>query len=226
MDGFAVRIAVLALGVAISPVPVVAVLVILLGRRARVGGLAIAGAWVLGHALAITIATAFAGTIRPPRQGYDLPFEGTIAALVGVGLVLAAMLARRGRLRSEDPQAAPDWVNAVDKLSPGGGAFVAFTNAITSPKNLALAIVAGSAIQEAMSLTGETPLAGILVYVAVASVTVVVPVVMYFAYGERAEATLSEWRSYVSARAAAIMELSLLGLGVALMARGLYNLLG
>ncbi len=44
---------------------------------------------------------------------------------------------------SEDPGAAPKWVDAVDDLSPMGGAVVAFSNALTSPKNLALAIAAG-----------------------------------------------------------------------------------
>jgi hypothetical protein len=226
MDGLVVRVAVLGLGVAMSPVPVVGVLVILLGRRARLGGLAVAGAWVLGSLVAIGIAIAFAGTITPPRQGYDLPFEGMMAALLGAGMVLLAWLARRGRLRSENPHATPDWANAVDMLSPTGGALVAFTNATTSPKNLALAIVAGSAIQEAMTLTGGLPLAEVLVYVGAASLTVVVPVVVYFAYGKRAETTLADWRRFVSARAAAILEISMLGLGIVLMFKGLYNLFG
>lgn len=225
MDSLTARVIVLALGVAASPVPVVGVLLVLLGKRARVGGLAFAGAWVLGNATAITISIAFAGSIEVSRVGYDLPFEGLMTALLGVGLILSAWLARRGRFRSGDPFATPDWVKAIDNLSPAGGAFVAFTNATTSPKNLGLAIVAGSAIEGATT-PWAAPTAEALLYVAVASLTIVTPVAMYFIFGPRAEETLGRARAYLTSRASAMMELSFMVVGVALAAKGLYNLLG
>jgi len=214
----------LALGVAASPISIVAVLVILLTKRARLGSLAFSLSWVAGIALALFLSVAFADRVPTFPQGLDLPFEGLITVLLGVGLVVAALVARRGRFRSDDPYRAPGWVSAVDDLSPVGGAIVAFTNATTSPKNLALALAAGVAIRDA-NLRSSEMMTAEAVYIAIACLTVVVPVVVYFLGGVRTEATIAHWKDVVTARAAGIMELTLFILGLVLAAKGLYNLL-
>jgi len=215
----------LALGIALSPLPVVAVLVILLTRRARFSSVVFAASWVLGVAVAVIIATAFAGQFARPVVGYDLPYEGAVTFLLGAGLVVIAGISRRGRFRSGEPDAPPTWVNAVDDLSPWGGAFVAFTNATTSPKNLALALAAGVALQGTIKEPWTQTLV-IAVYVAIASVTVVAPVVLYFVGGERSVALLRRWKERITARAAALTELLLFLLGLTLTVKGLVNLLG
>lgn len=218
------RVVALALGVALSPLPVVAVLIILLTKRARVGSLVFLAAWLLGNAAAITLAIAFAGSINIPSEGFDLPSEGFITLLLGFGLFVTAWLSRRGRWRSEDPGASPKWVAAVDDLSPMGGAVVAFSNALTSPKNLALAITAGIAIRDAVTLPADRVSAALL-YVVVASVTILTPVVVYLFAGKRAEPTLARWKRNVTLRAAVIMEMGLFVFGLGLALKGLYNLL-
>ena len=115
-------------------------------------------------------------------------------------------------------------MRAVDDLSPAGGAAVAFSNALTSPKNLALAIGAGLTISTATRLPAAR-VAGALLFVAVASVFIATPVAVYFVAGKRAEPILARWKENITLRAAAIMELALLILGVFLAIRGLYNLL-
>ena len=219
------RVLPFALGVAASPVPIVGVLVILLGQRGRVGSVVFAAAWALGNALAIGIAVVFAGHIKQPRAHLDLPFEGAVFLLLGIGLIVGAWLSRRGRKLSDKPSKAPDWVKAVDNLSPAGGALVALSNAVTSPKNLALALGCGATIRGISPFFGtETGLA--LVYVAVASTTVVAPVILYFVMGKKAEATLAGWKAYVTARSASVMEVTVFVFGIALAVKGLINLLG
>ncbi len=218
------RIVVLALGVALSPVPIVAVLIILLTKRARRGSLVFLAAWIAGNAVAITLAIAFAGNINLPSEGLDLPSEGLMTLLLGVGLFITAWLSRRGRWRSEDPEVVPKWVAAVDDLSPAGGAVVAFTNALTSPKNLALAIAAGIAIHDAVALPANRVSAALL-YVAVASVTILTPVVVYLVAGKKAEPTLARWKRNVTLRAAVVMEIGLFVFGTGLALKGIYNLL-
>lgn len=223
MESLVARIVTLAFGVALSPVPVVAVLVILLTARARVGSVVFASSWVLGNAVAITLATVFARRVTGPLPAFDLQSEGLAIALLGVALIVTALLSRLARFRSRDPSATPRWVTAVDNLSPAGGAVVAFTNATTSPKNLALALAAGLAIESAGRGIEVVPAA--LLYVGVASVTVVTPVIVYFLAGERATPLIARWKERISRRAAAILEITLFVFGVALAARGLYNLL-
>jgi hypothetical protein len=212
------------LGVALSPLPIVAVLIILLTKRARAGSLVFSAAWVLGNATAITLAVAFAGSFNRPRQGYDFPSEGLATLLFGIGLLVTAWLSRRRRWHKEDPQATPKWVEAVDDLSPMGGAVVAFSNALTSPKNLALAIAAGLAIRGATRLPAAIA-ASELLYVLIASLTIVTPVLVYLVAGKRAEPILTRWKQRVTSRAAVVMEIGLFVFGMGLALKGLYNLL-
>lgn len=213
-----------ALGVAASPLPIVALLIILLTRRATLSSLVFLAAWVAGVAAAITIAISFAGRIKPPH-GLDLESEGLVTLLFGVGLFATAWISRRGRFRSEDPEAAPRWVAAVDGLSPLGGALLALSNAMTSPKNLALAISAGLAISQArLRQPGESMMA--LMYVFIASTSILAPVVVYFMGGEASRAVLTRWKQVITARAAAIVEVTLFVFGIALAMKGVYNLVG
>ena len=214
----------LALGVAASPLPVVAIIVILLTKRARSSSLIFSAAWIVGNFVAIAFAVAFAGKVALPAEGFDLPFEGSITFLLGVGLLVMAWLSRRGRRQSEDPDTTPSWVHSVDNLSPWGGALVAFSNATTSPKNLAFALAAGAIIQTSTPRPASV-LVSQLLYVAVASITIVGPVVVYFVGGERSTEILLRWKQKITDNAAAVMELILFGLGLALAARGLVNLL-
>jgi len=214
----------LALGVAASPLPVVAVLIILITKRARPGSLVLAACWVLGNTIAIGLAVAFAGSIPEPRHGPDLWFEGLFALLLGIGLVIMWWLSRRGRRNTPEETAPPTWVSSVDNLSPAGAGFVAFANATTSPKNLALAIAAGKTISRA-ELPATAVGAAALFYVAVASLSIVIPVALYFVGGEKSVVVLRRWRDSVTEHAAVVMEITLLGLGVAMSLKGLYNLL-
>jgi len=214
----------IAFGVAVSPLPVVAVIVILLTERARLSSLVFSAAWILGNFVAVALAVAFAGRVSVPRAGLDLPFEGAILLLAGIGLVGIAWLSRRGRYQSGDPHATPSWVHSVDNLSPWGGALVAFSNATTSPKNLALALAAGAVIQISNPRPVST-LVSMLLYVVVASTTVVGPVIVYFVGGDRSRAILLRWKRKITGNAAAVMEIMLLVLGLVLAAKGLYNLL-
>jgi hypothetical protein len=213
-----------ALGVAASPLPVVAVLVMLLTKRARPNSLVFLGCWVAGNALAIAITVSFAGRLPQPHHGQDLPAESVVLALLGVGLVVMAVISRRGRQRQADPSAPPTWVAAVDNLTPWGGGLIAFSNATTSPKNLALALGAGLSINKWTPFAAaRLPLA--LVYVAVTSLSIVVPVVLYFVGGAKADALLRRWKDKITSNAGAFMEVVLLVLGLGLAAKGLLNLL-
>jgi len=218
------QIALLALGVAASPLPVVAVLVVLLTRRARLGSIVILVGWVLGISVAVGIAIVFADQLQVPKAGTDLAWEGLFLVLLGIGLVMMGVLSRRGRFRSENPEEPPSWVNSVDNLSPFSGAVVVFLNATTSPKNLALAITAGRVLTTNGPRFVEVP--AVLLYIAIASITITIPVTLYFFGGQRSTALLERWKRNVTAHAAAVMEISLLVIGVGMTVKGLYNLFG
>jgi len=205
-------------------VPIVALLVLLITERARIGSLVMTASWILGNFLAISIAVFFSSSFPPPRAGLDLGWEAALTFILGVGLLVTAVFARMARVRRPSDQGPPAWVRSADNLGPVGGSALALSNAMTSPKNLALVISAGRII------SGSTNRASviwesILLYTAVTSISLLVPTVIYFIGGERSVATLTNWRDFLTAHAAAIMEVLCLVVGIALSAKGLYNLL-
>ena len=224
MGNLAVQLATLGLGVAASPLPVVGVLIILLSKRAFPGGLTLAISWVVGVITALAITIHFSASIRMPPAGTDLETEGIFALLLGIGLIVMGALSKRGRLRSPSGGEPPAWVNSVDGLSPIGAGLFAFSNATTSPKNLALAITAGRAVTES-TLFVQGALPAILIYIVLASSSVVVPVLIYILGGQRSVALLESWRERITAHAAVIMEILLFVLGIGMSVKGLYNLL-
>jgi len=222
--GLFARILPPALGVAASPVPVVAVIILLLTKRARPNSLVFLVAWVLGNAVAISVAVLFAGRIPEPSAHLDFPAEGMAVLLLGLGLVVSAVISRRARLSRPDHGNPPAWIGAVDNLSSWGGAVVAFSNATTSPKNIALALTAGLAIGNSSEpAVAESATAAF--YVLIASMSIVIPVSLFFIGGERAVAILGRWKERITSRASGFMEVLLFVLGVGLALRGLYNLL-
>ena len=72
MDDLTPQVIVAGLIVAASPLPIVAVLIILLTKRARWGSLAFAAAWLAGNAMAITLSIVLAGTGDAAAAGAGL----------------------------------------------------------------------------------------------------------------------------------------------------------
>lgn len=214
----------LALGVAISPLPVVGILVLLLTKGARVNSLVMLACWVVGNMLTLGVAVLFAGRIPQPRHGTDMPAEWLFALAIGLALIAMAAISWFGRKDKPGGGEPPAWLSRVDDLTPWGGAVIAFSNATTSPKNLALTLTAGVAIARTAS---PVPIitSGVY-YVAVASTLMVIPVVFYFVGGERSVAVLTRWKSRITAHASAFIEIVLLVIGIAMTVRGLMNLLG
>ena len=83
----------LALGVAISPIPIVAAILILLSPRARVTSTGFLLGWVLGIVVAATVFTLLAGIIPEDDAGASRPVSGTIKLLLGPLLLLLALCA-------------------------------------------------------------------------------------------------------------------------------------
>jgi len=212
----------LALGVAISPLPIVGMLVLLLTKGARRNSLVMLACWVLGNALMLGIAVLFAGRLPEPRRGMDLPAEWLFASLIGLALIAMAGISWFGRKDKPQGGEPPVWLTRVDNLTPWGGAFIAFSNATTSPKNLALTLTAGLVI--ARTASPIPMLSSGVAYVAIASTLMVIPVVFYFVGKERSVVVLTRWKANITAHASAFIEIVLLVIGIAMTARGLYNL--
>jgi hypothetical protein len=214
----------LAVGVAISPVPVIAVILMLFTRHARVNGPVFALGWVaaLGVITASALVLADAGGAATDETVAEGIARGRV--VLGVGLLV---LAGRTWCRRPAPGAAPArpaWMTQLDGLQPGRALAMGAALAGLNPKNLVLATAAGTSVAALGLGTGDA-VVSLLVFVLVASLTVAGPVIYQYFGGNQAERALAVLRSWLELHNAAIMTVLFLVLGANLAGDGL-GLLG
>jgi hypothetical protein len=128
-----------AVAATLSPVPITAVILILLAGGARASGLTFAAGRVLGYALVITVVILAAGAIQHPH-GRVPSVSGSIARLV-VGLAAICLGVWTLARRRPDRAAAttPRWTRVVQGITPIKSAGVGFALSIGPQSILLLA---------------------------------------------------------------------------------------
>lgn len=136
----------LGLGIIISPLPIVAIVAILLSPRGGRSGLAYVGAAiVVGFAFTLIAAltTAGAGAGGSNKDGILVL---VITAVLALGFTVLAVVSWLGRPRNGAAATMPSWLAAVDSLTPVKAAGLGALMAVTNSKNIPLELKAGSLI--------------------------------------------------------------------------------
>jgi len=206
-----------AVGVAISPIPIIAVILMLGTPRARSDGPAFAAGWMVGMIVVSVVVLVVTGTGSMRETSYD-----TVNWLqVGLGLLFFALARREWRSRPAkgEPAEMPGWMKAIDQVKPGKAFTLGVALSALNPKNLALTAAAAAHISQADLTTGENAIA-IAVFVLIASVTVLGAVVFYFLAGAKAEAPLANLKEFMVDHNVVIMMVILIVLGAKLLGDG------
>jgi hypothetical protein len=209
-----------AVGVAIVPVPVIAVILMLFSSRARVNGPVFLLGWVAGLAVAFgaVYALADAGDAATDETASDSVSWLRIA--LGVLLLLAALRIWRKRPAPDAEPELPKWMAGIDTLAAGRALGLGALLAAANPKNLVLVVGAAAGLAQLGVSTGDAIMA-LVVFLVIASLSVGGPVVYYFVGGERARAALDELKGWLAVNNATVMTVLLLVFGALLIANGL-----
>ena len=213
----------MAIGVAVSPVPIIAVILMLFGPRARTTGPAFALGWVLALSVVggVVLVVADSSDVSSEQD----PSDAVFAVKLIIGLLFLVLAVRQWSSRpkeGEEPE-MPGWMSAVDQFTPVRAFGMAILLAGVNPKNLGLTLAAGSTIAQA-GLTDAEPWIVLLVFVVLASVTVLLPVAYYLIAGAAAKQTLDTMKTWLTANNATVMAVLLLVLGVLLVGDGVGGL--
>ncbi|MBE7700392.1 GAP family protein [Oerskovia sp. Sa1BUA8] len=209
----------IAVGVLISPMPIVAVVLMLVSARARANGFAFLLGWIVGIAALGTIVLLVAGAATPAAGGPPA-WASVVKILLGVLLLLLAVTQWRGRPRAGTTPATPRWMTAIDAFTPVKAFGLAVLLGAVNPKNLLLVVSGAAAIAAATSQTGEQ-LGALAVFVVVASLGVAAPLVIYLSMGERAATLLDGLKTWMTRNNAVIMAVLLVVLGAKMVGDGI-----
>jgi threonine/homoserine/homoserine lactone efflux protein len=209
-------------GVAISPIPIVAVVLMLATPHARANGPAFLVGWIAGLAIAGTIVLLVSSGAGASDDGEPATWVSVLKLVLGGLLLLAGVHGLRGRPKDGEPE-LPGWMKAIDTFhAPKAFGMAALLSAV-NPKNLLLTVGAAAAIAQTGIDAGEQAIA-LAVFVLVGTLGVAVPVIVYFALGDRSRETLDGLRSWLAAHNAAIMAVLLLVIGAKLIGDGIAGL--
>ena len=209
-----------AIGVAISPVPIIAVILMLFSDRAKVNGPMFLAGWVLALGLVSGIAylASDAGSASTDSQATDGVSWGQI--VFGVLFLLLAGRTWRNRPAPGGQAQMPKWMAGIDTFAPGKAFGLGLLLGGVNPKNLLLAAGAGSALA-VVGPSGAEAAVALIVFVVVGSLTIVGPVVYRLAGGENARKGLDSAKGWLALHNDAVMTILFVVFGVDLVAKGI-----
>ncbi len=216
-------LALLALGVAISVVPITAVIVILSTRRGLVKSILLVLGWVLAMAvIGAVVLITFAGADYS-RGSSNRTITDCIHLALGVLLLLLGLISLFRKPPAKGARSMDERMSKVDRLSPATTFVLGFALIALSPKRLALSLAAVTQILQ--SDLGMFPsMVSMAMFIMVASITVTVPVVSYSVAPVWSSSFLNSWKSWLVRYNRAITIGSLTVLGVFLTAKGTIGL--
>lgn len=208
----------LSFAVALSPIPIIAVVVVLGAPQARTTGPALALGWIAGL-LAVSIIVVLLVGAGGNSHGKD---QGISWFKVAIGVLFLAMAARQWRKRPKHGQEpkAPGWMATIDTAPPSKALVLGALLSGANPKNLALTLAASASIAGAGLDSAQKAIA-IVVFVALGSVTVAGAVLFYLVDAKRAAGPLGAIKQFMSDNNAVIMMIVLLLLGAKVLGDGL-----
>jgi hypothetical protein len=214
-----------AVGIVLSPLAVVTVILMLISPHARANGLAFLVGWAAGL-------TAVGGLtlLLAEDQGVVAEDEKALWAILvrialGAGLLYLAWRSFKKRPVKGAAPELPGWMTAVSSFTPLRSFSVAAAFVAVKPKNLLLTVSAMLDVALA-GLPALQTTALLAVFVVLSSLGIAGPVVYALAGGERAQATLNGWRTWLATHNAVIVAVVLAVLGAKVLVEGLLGLAG
>jgi threonine/homoserine/homoserine lactone efflux protein len=213
----------LAIGVALGPTAVIAVILMLFSARASSNGPAFLLGWLIGigAVAAIALVSADAASVGTKTEASNA--ASWVKLAFGALLTLGAVRQWRSRPAAGEEAPMPKWMQGIDTFTaPKAFGLAALLGAL-NPKNLLLSAAVGTTIAQA-GLSSSERWGAWLIFVLLSSLTVAIPVLYYLLGGDRARRTLDAWKTWLQQNNTAVMAVVLLVLGAVLVGQSIQTL--
>jgi hypothetical protein len=209
-----------AAGVAVSPLAIVAIILLLATPHGRTTGSLFAAGWFAGLAVLSVVVLLIAGPSNASSSSGPATWTGWLKLALGGLLVLFAGKQWRGRSGKGQDPVPPKWMSSLDTLNAGKAFGLGALLATVNPKNGALTIAAAVAIA-ATGASGAAQGVAIGLFAIISSLGVGTPLAVYLFTGEKAVETLESWRRWFIQNNTAIMAVLFFVIGLKLVGDGL-----
>lgn len=206
-----------AIGVAISPVPIIAVILMLFTAKATANSLGFLLGWVAGLTVAgvVVLALGLEGS-----DGGEADSGGWIKIVIGALFLFLGWKQWAGRPTGDTKPEMPGWMASIDQFTVAKSFGIAFLLAGVNPKNLGLTISAVVKITGS-GLSSSEEIITLAIFIAIASLTVAAPVVLNLVLGPKAEGTLTVMKDWLVANNNTVMMVLFVVLGAKVLGDGI-----
>lgn len=201
----------LALGIVLSPLAIMALVAVLLSRRARVTGVFFALGWALGIAIGLGASYAVLGLFDLRERSTPPGWVSALRLVFALVLLLGAVyIYRRGRSRAlamarahtptdvaEAAPQLPGWLRSVEHFTPSRSLLLGLGIFILNPVDLSCAIIAALDVRLA-GFGGGADAAILITFGLVGVLPIFVPVLILLVRGDRATPVLASIRTWIA----------------------------
>ncbi len=212
-----------AIGVAISPVPIIAIILMLLSSRAGANSAAFLGGWFVGVTGAAVVLLVVASGAGAGDSGGPSTTAGIVKLVLGLAALALAIKNLRNRPGPDGEAELPGWLKTIQSITPVKSLGLGVLLSALNPKNL-LMIAGGMAVIGPLGLSTSDATVAVAVFVLIAISTVLAPVIVYRVAGQRAERILDGLRDWLARENAVVMGVLLLVIGVVLVGQAIATL--
>ncbi|MGH8950550.1 MAG: GAP family protein [Acidimicrobiia bacterium] len=209
-----------AIGVAISPIPIIAVVLLLASPKGSGKALGFLLGWLVGLGIVGVVVLLVADPAGASTDAGPADWVGWLLVVLGALAILLGIRQFRGRPRGDEEPPMPKWMAAIDKFTTGRSTLIGFVLAALNPKNLTLTLAAAATIAAAGLSTTDSYIV-LAVFVLIGTLGLAIPIGIYFLGGDKAEQTLEELHHWLAVHNAAIMSVLFVVIGAKLLGSGL-----
>ncbi len=212
----------IAIAAALSTLPIMATILILLSDRRDEAAIPYVAGWVLGAAVVLTVATLAAQFLPDERSRHHQVVVGAFTIVIGAALIVFGVVAVRHRRSAGAHIPMPGWMDRIGSLQarPAFGLGLALN---LRPKALLLVAAAGIVLRSASLQVDGTAFA-MAVFIVVATSTVVTPVLLTLLSPERMGPRLGRARQWLGSEGVVITAVITLLIGVVIVCAGLVKI--
>ena len=201
-----------------SPIPILALVVILTATKDTKNGPAFLLGWMLG--LFIVGILVFLYPVNQTENGTPTFLAGLIRIILGFILLMLAIRKLLKQHYSDKQVKVPKLITRLEKVGIFKSAMAGFIFSAIYPKNLVLSIGGAVVIDRVVSIFAMQVIS-LLVFTTLASLSIASPIVVSLLKKQKSEIMLAQLRSWLVKNNAIIIIILLLIFGVLLIGRGL-----
>ena len=210
----------LALVVTLSPLNVIPAVLLLFTKKPLAGACSFLVGFLVGVAVVLGAFVAIADAIDLSLRSGHSAWPGILKLALGLYLVVAAVGKFRGRPKPGEEGSMPKWMDGIAGYTPAKAFGAGLVLGAVNPKNVVVGLAAAVTIASA-DLPAAQQVGACTVYVVIAILGVLAPILAMLLLGDRAPAVLQGWRSWLAHNSATVMSVLFLVFGVVLIGQGI-----